>query len=182
VKILFRLNLFQCDFVYPVAPAPSTAILVRWFRSRGPRSRGTVRVFEGGWDARAAAYHPAAIAGTWRQMESLLADKSASPTHSVIVMSRAGRFLQAKDLFLSMKQRDQLWRAFRVPVFEQIIGENGALFAAECEAHCGLHIESPKLDVAGCSIERGPCGCGRKTPRLRGARIEDIRSAAANAR
>lgn len=164
----------KAAFVYPVPPAPPTAILVPWFKSR---SRGLVRVFDEGWDAEAAAYRPAAIAATWPQMESLLAYKVASLTHALIVLARP------EDLLLTVEQRQRLWRAFRVPVFEQIVGENGALLAAECEAHAGLHIQSPKLDAAGLSIESAPCGCGRTTPRigLQG-QAEEIRAAAAYAR
>jgi len=140
-------------------------------------------VFKDGWDIEAAAYRPAAIAGTWRQMEALLAHKIASLTHALIVLARPDDSLQAKDLLLTMEQRQQLWSAFRVPVFEQIIGENGALLAAECEAHSGLHKESPKLEVAGLIIEGGPCGCGRITPRIRLAgRTEEVRAAAASGR
>ena len=38
--------------------------------------------------------------------------------------------------------------AFRVPVFEQVIGKSGKLLAAECEAHDGLHVASPALSLA----------------------------------
>jgi hypothetical protein len=182
VKIVLRLSRRKAAFVYPVPPAPPTAILVPWFRtngfkSRSLRSRGVVRVFEGGWDADAEAYQPAAIAGTWHQLESLLAHTTASPTHALIVLARR------LDLLLTMEQRKQLWQAFRVPVFEQIIGGNGALLAAECEAHAGLHIESSKLEVAGLSVESGLCGCGRTTARIGGqGQIEEIRAAAAYAR
>jgi len=110
-------------------------------------------------------------------MEALLAHRIPSLTHALIVLARPG------DTLLTLEQRQGLWRAFRVPVFEQIIGENGALLAAECEAHAGLHIQSPKLDVAGLSIENGPCGCGRTTPRIGvQAQTEEIRATAAYAR
>jgi hypothetical protein len=125
-------------------------------------------------------------------MESLLTHEIASLTHALIILTRPGLLpagvLLKNDTLLTMEQRQQLWRAFRVPVFEQIIGENGALLAAECEAHAGLHIvsqklESPKLEVAEWSIENEPCGCGRNTPRIRvGGQIEEIRAAAAYAR
>ncbi len=172
----------KAAFVYPVPPAPPTAVLVPWFKSPWfARAHGLVRAFDG-WGVEAAGYRPSAIAGTWPQLEALLTVKVESLTHAVLVLARA-----AGDL-LSVEQRQQLWRAFRVPVFEQIIGENGALLAAECEAHAGLHIvsqelESPKLKVAGLSIESGPCGCGRNTPRvIAPGRIEEIRAAAAYAR
>ncbi|HEY1760750.1 MAG TPA: hypothetical protein VGG72_35580 [Bryobacteraceae bacterium] len=170
----------KAAFVYPVPPAPPTAVLVPWFQSHGLRSwrfraRGAVRMFDGGWDLEAAAYQPASIAGTWAQVEPLLANKIESLTHALIVLARRDNPL------LTLEQRQQIWNRFRVPVFEQIIGQNGALLAAECEAHAGLHIESPKLEVGGLSIENGPCGCGRNTPRIRGE-AQEIRAAAAYAR
>jgi hypothetical protein len=180
-------------FVYPVPPAPPTAILVSWFRSpwfKSPwfaslwrRSGGAVRVFPGGWDAAAEAYRPAAIAGTWPQMEALLRQRIVPPSHALIVLHRA-KDLGLNGVLLSNKdQRQELWQAFRVPVFEQIVGENGALLAAECEAHAGLHIESSRLDLARLSVENTPCGCGRKTPRIGiGGQIEELRSTAASAR
>ena len=157
---------------YPVLPAPPTAVLVPWFRSQG-----AIRVFAQGWGAEAEAHRPAAIAATWPQLEALLPLKIESLTHAVIVLARPG------DVLLTVEQRQSLWRAFRVPVFEQIIGEGGLLLAAECEAHAGLHIESPKLDLDDRPMERAACGCGRTTPRLRDlALIEELRSAAAYAR
>jgi len=46
---------------------------------------------------------------------------------------------------LTEERRDGLWQSFRVPIFEQIVTENGAVLAAECEAHDGCHIESDTL-------------------------------------
>jgi hypothetical protein len=176
VESVLRLIRWKAAFVYPVPPAPLTAILMPWFSPK-TRSRGGVRVFEDGWNAEAAAYRPQAIAATWPQIEALLAGKIESLTHAVIVLARP------EDALLTLAQREQLWRAFRVPVFEQIIGEHGVLLAAECEAHAGLHIESPKLELAGLAIESGPCGCGRTTPRIiLEGQIEEIRAAAAYAR
>jgi hypothetical protein len=187
VEFVFALIRRRAAFVYPVPPAPPTAVLVpwfksqwsksQWFKSQWSRARGVVRVFDRGWNSEAEAYRPAAIAGTWRQMESLLSHQIASLTHAVIVLARPD------DSLLTTDQRQQLWSAYRVPVFEQIIGEHGTLLAAECEAHDGLHIESPKLDLADLSVERGACGCGRTTPRIRSVRqIEEIRAVAAYAR
>jgi len=161
----------KAALVYPVLPAPPTAVLVPWFRNCA-----AIRVFEQGWDARAAAYRPGAIAGTWVQMESLLKLKIDSVTHALLVLKHPGGDV------LTVDQRQRLWNAFRVPVFEQIIGDNGLLLAAECEAHDGLHIESPKFEVAGLSIETAPCGCGRSTPRVKTVEpVEEVRSAAAHA-
>jgi hypothetical protein len=41
---------------------------------------------------------------------------------------------------MSEADREQFWRAFQVPVFEQRMGFDGRVIAYECEAHEGLHI------------------------------------------
>jgi hypothetical protein len=146
---------------YPVPPAPPTAVFQSWFRSNG-----VVRVFgpgtlRDGWDAAAAAFAPAAIAGTWSQMEALIGENIPSLTHALIVLARPGEEL------LTGAQRDRLWKAFRVPVFQQVVTGSGVLLAAECEAHDGLHMESSRLVPIGMPLDRAPCGCGRTTPRLK---------------
>jgi phenylacetate-coenzyme A ligase PaaK-like adenylate-forming protein len=40
----------------------------------------------------------------------------------------------------SESAHDSLWRAFELPIFEELIGSEGELLAAECEAHSGLHL------------------------------------------
>lgn len=93
---------------------------------------------------------------------------------------------------LSLCDRELLWRAFGVPVFEQLRGWDGAIIARECEVHDGLHIDETsailqmhegellvtQLRVPGEPILRartgltgeilpGFCECGAETPRLR---------------
>ena len=36
---------------------------------------------------------------------------------------------------LTLPQRDRLWRAFHVPVYEVLFDEHAGLLASECEAH-----------------------------------------------
>jgi hypothetical protein len=156
VEWLSRLTGRKAALVYPIPPAPPTVVLVPWFRSSG-----VVRVFSGGWSAAAAAFAPEAIAGTWPQLEALLPEKIPSLTHALIVVARADEPL------VTLAQRRRLWNAFGVPVFQQIVGANGSLLGAECEAHDGLHIESSKFAAAGGLVEPAPCGCGRKTARLK---------------
>lgn len=67
---------------------------------------------------------------------------------------------------LSDHDRDILWRAFGVPVFEQLRGADGAVIARECEVHDGLHVVGPVPDLEGERIEEH-CACGSETPRLR---------------
>jgi hypothetical protein len=42
---------------------------------------------------------------------------------------------------LGDRDRDLLWQAFELPVFEELRGLDGELLASECEAHSGLHPE-----------------------------------------
>jgi hypothetical protein len=70
------------------------------------------------------------------------------------------------DARLTDADRDWLWSAFRVPIFEQIIGESGELLATECEAHNGMHVQSVRLRCDQPDLDPTPCDCGRDTPRL----------------
>jgi len=154
---------------YPVPPAPPTAVLVPFVR---PTSM--VRVFPQGWCEQAEAFQPAALAADWVRFQALLDRHIPSLTHAVIVLARH------VDELLEERQRLELWRAFRVPVFEQILADNGSLLAAECEAHDGLHVESPGLSAEAEASEAAalaldPCGCGKATPRLKRVRPEPER-------
>jgi hypothetical protein len=165
-------------FRYPMDPAPRTAVLAACFRQSRLRPNYPVRVFPDGWSEEVSAFAPAAIAAPREQLLGLAAaDRPVALTHAVIVLETRG------DPLLSTAERAWLWRAFRVPVFEQIIGPDGELLAAECEAHEGLHIEIPGLSWDGYKLELSSCGCGRKTPRLAPVMsAERARSAAAYAR
>jgi hypothetical protein len=165
-------------FRYPMDPAPRTAVLAACFRQPRLRPNYPVRVFPQGWSEKVSAFAPAAIAAPREQLLGLAAaDRPPVFTHAVIALEGPG------DPMLSAVERERLWRAFRVPVFEQIIGSDGELLAAECEAHDGLHIEVPGLPWEGYRLEMAACGCGRKTPRLTPVEpAERARSAAAYAR
>jgi len=145
--------------VYPVHPAPRTAVLVPWFHESVLTNR-PVRVFPHGWSADAAAFAPSAVAGTLEQLNGLAREGIPSLTHSIIVLRRP------EQQRMSDADRDDLWSAFRVPVFEQVIGKSGKLLAAECEAHDGLHVASPDLSMHGESLDDSLCPCGRKSPRI----------------
>jgi hypothetical protein len=166
----------RAGFCYPIEPAPRTAVLVDWFGHGW--FKAAVRVFPRGWCGEASRFSPASIAGTLQQFVEL-ADRANPPvpTHALVVLARRDQPM------LSASDRERLWRAFRVPLFEQVIGARGELLAAECEAHAGLHIETPGLALAGYTTETAPCACGRATPRLTPAdRLEPIRRVAAYAR
>jgi hypothetical protein len=146
-------------FVYPISPAPRTAVLVPWFRAARLQA-GAVRVFPDGWNPETAAFAPAAVAGTFEQIRALAQIQIPSLTHALIVLARPG------GPRLTENDRERLWRDFRLPVFEQIIGPSGVLLAAECEAHDGLHVESSDLPLGRDTIDTSPCPCGRRTPRI----------------
>jgi hypothetical protein len=150
-------------------------VLAACFRQPRLRPNYPVRVFPQGWSEEVAAFAPAAIAAHREKLLGLAAaDRPPVVTHAVIALESPG------DPMLSVAERQRLWRAFRVPVFEQIIGPDGELLAAECEAHDGLHIEISGLPWNGYRLELMHCGCGRKTPRLTPS--EPVRSAASYAR
>lgn len=157
--------------VYPIPPAPLTAILMGGFR---PSTN--IRIFAEGWSDEAANFAPAAIAATPAQLCALPPIRSVR--NALIALVRPN------DPALSEDDRTLLWRTFRVPVFEQRIDDACNLLAAECEAHDGLHIESAQaIPREGEVVEAGPCGCGRTTPRLTAPeRIANLRKIAAYAR
>jgi hypothetical protein len=95
---------------------------------------------------------------------------------------------------LSTADRDELWTAFGLPVFEQLRGRDGGIIARECEVHDGLHfddravaaeVKREELFVSGTAsgacaeIVRTQCECGLETPRLRWLSRVNARAAAA---
>ena len=165
-------------FRYPMDPAPRTAVLAACFRQPRFRPNCPVRVFPRGWSEEVAAFQPEAVAAPREQLLGLAAiEKPPVFTRALVALENPG------DPMLSTEERQRLWRVFRVPVFEQIVGPRGELLAAECEAHDGLHIEVPEAPWEGYRLEQAFCGCGRKTPRLTHFDAgERSRSAAAYAR
>lgn len=140
----FRLSKTAPSFVHPLDPAPRTAILVPGFQSTR-----SIRVFPHGWDDAARKFAPAAVAGTFDQLLSL-AGQGVQLTHAVICLS-----WRRKDL-LTASQRELLWSAFGVPVFEQYLGSDNVLLAFECGAHASLHA-TPAYNGVTYSHSRCPC-------------------------
>jgi hypothetical protein len=143
-------------FVYPIPPAPRTALLSTVFRPQ--RMVRAFDVEKSGWKHAVGALEPQSLAGPIVSLEALAG--LVQPTHAIIVLR------SERDALLTTFERDRLWRAFRVPVFEQIVAADGTLLAAECEAHDGLHIVTGGFTLAGCEIDPTPCGCGKTEPRL----------------
>lgn len=120
---------------YPLAATPRTAVLEGGYAS-GPH----LRVMATDWRTALTQYRPEAIAATLRQLRELAwlvqrREVRLSPRlRALIALARPG------DEVLSSRDRDSLWSAFRVPLFQQLIGFEGELLASECEAHDGLHV------------------------------------------
>ena len=88
---------------------------------------------------------------------------------------------------LFARHRDLLWKAFGLPVFEQLRGWDGRVIARECEVHDGLHFEGGEHELAAlrmaadfsAEIVTAQCECGAETPRLRYAAAPKALTAAA---
>jgi hypothetical protein len=147
-------------FIHPLDPEPRTAVLAGGFRQTR-----LVRIFPQGWNEQAARFNPTSIAGPLDQLRRA-ARVGVRLEHAVVAFTYAG------DSGLSHADREMFWAAFGVPVFEQYLGPKNQLLAAECDAHCGLHV------VSGCAdfdLDYDPCACGNGAPRLpRGARIDEL--------
>jgi hypothetical protein len=147
----FRARGTNARFVHPLDRPPRTAILVPGFRSRG-----LIRAFPQGWCPAAKEFAPAVIAGTFRQLCDA-AELGSRVTHAIIPLA-----WDPSEL-LGAGQREFLWDAFGVPIFEQYLGPGNVLLASECDAHAGLHVTD---DYAGPTATRPACACGRSTARL----------------
>ncbi len=101
-------------------------------------------------------------------------------TIAMVVFSSIG------DGMISPHHRDQLWKAFGLPLFEQMRGWDGGIIASECEVHNGLHLEP---DAASSFVDHGMaaellaehCDCGKETPRLLSLSAIPAKAAAAAA-
>ena len=80
---------------------------------------------------------------------------------------------------LEMHHRDLLWKAFGLPVFEQLRGADGRVVARECEVHNGLHLDAGLPAGMAVEIVAEQCDCGLETPRLRPRMAARARAAAA---
>jgi hypothetical protein len=74
---------------------------------------------------------------------------------------------------LGEADREMLWRAFQLPVYEALYDAEGRLAASECEAHEGLHLTGTAANRDAhwfgkdFQAERGECSCGQAGIRIR---------------
>ena len=131
-------------FLHPITPAPRTAILEDWSMRTGIWQMGSVRTISCSsgieWLDRLERFGPESIAASPNRL-LLLADlkrasKLALPSvrHSLIMQLELG------EAWITDEEREELWDAFQVPVFDQLCDHRGHLLAHECEARQGLHI------------------------------------------
>jgi hypothetical protein len=110
-------------------------------------------------------FWPASVAG---RLNAVLGVAGViSPTHAVVIFTQEGYRC------LTDAERDTLWKAYRVPVFEQVITAGGRLVAWECEAHEGMHLSDGAHAMAD-RIIVGECDCGSPATRVFGARTAPI--------
>jgi hypothetical protein len=69
---------------------------------------------------------------------------------------------------LAEHHRELLWRAFGIPLFEQMRGRDGMVIARECEVHDGLHVDPAFAgEWKDTELVAEPCDCGSEAPRVR---------------
>jgi hypothetical protein len=147
-------------FIHPIDSAMRTVILAAGFRDSK-----LVRAFPQGWNERAKRFAPGSVAGPLEQLRNFMS--SPWPLEQAVVV-----FTYADGPTILPPDRESLWQAFGVPVFEQFLSPENRLLATECDAHSGLHV------VSGCegfTLDHEICPCGNPAPRLsRGSRIDEL--------
>jgi hypothetical protein len=118
---------------------------------------------------------------------SIEAETIAAPASSLLYISADWKpsfplvvFTGTRYGFLDDGDRHEIWRRFAVPVFEQLLDDEGRVLAFECEAHIGLHVDPAVRHTlsggellvngrpSGITVREahGICGCGKPGPRL----------------
>jgi hypothetical protein len=179
-------------FASPLQPIPRTAVIP----PRSPwmvpfASQGRVRVFVEEDIPFLGRFSPEAIAAPSSMLVSLAQLVESGVVFVPPLEYCVVAFTVLGEEPLSVAGRDLLWQVFQVPVFEQYLGGDGRLLAAECQAHEGWHVHEPNavfemdhdrvlvtsltdLRRPAVRIEtglrgqlvRGVCGCGETSQRL----------------
>lgn len=111
------------------------------FRNPGVRlalfATDRVHTVPNGW--RAMLGFPAeAIAGPLQALFRLAGRRERIPASARRVVVHTG----LGEPLVPDRAREGLWRAFDLPLFEELRGSGGELLAFECDAHAGLHLET----------------------------------------
>lgn len=146
------------EYESPVQPVPRTVVLEPGFAETK-----RVKVFGQGWDESAARVRPAVIAAAALDLIRLAQrweSRWARPTHFLVILGRVDTGPATAE------ERDLLWEAFGLPVFEQVLDGSNHVLAYECDAHDGFHVRRVGLRLSGCVLENSLCACGDPAPRL----------------
>ncbi len=124
---------------FPAVPNLRTALLDEW------NCFDAVATFPDGCWSQVSSYAPEVLAGETAQLQSFFeqAIRNAWSLDSVNVAVFAFTVVGQKPI--TSAQRELLWRAFRVPVYELLVDKEAGVLAAECESHEGWHIRNKQV-------------------------------------
>lgn len=187
-------------FRSPLEHTPKTAVLMPGFEQTS-----TVKTVAQNWTQGLKSFGSSALAAPVCVLREMAATIEFGQQEMHALQHFVVSFTGGDHGELREEDREQFWRVFQVPVFEQRVGFDERVVAHECEAHDGLHImperaafeetaESellmtsltdlryPTLRVGTRwvrSIEHECCGCGNAAPRLVAAKPQLMALAAA---
>jgi hypothetical protein len=129
----------RAAFRHPAGePSPRTAILLPGFKRQANTKAFVPSGSNYRWLEKLQEYRPNSLAGSLGQLLFLASlriaglPKLETLNHSLVVT------FHTEQPWLTAEDRDELWSAFGVPLYEQIYCTSG-LLATECIAHDGLH-------------------------------------------
>lgn len=122
-------------FRYPLPVTPRTAVLGRGFTVHPPAAQ-----FPEGWTREARAFAPQAVAAPLATVRLLARRVAAGRLELACVSHAVIAFVDPGEEPVTEADRDLVWRALGVPLFEQWLGFERELLAFECAAHDGLHL------------------------------------------
>lgn len=182
------------EWRYPLPGTPRVAVIGETVRTSPSWRISRVRNFRHFTDLRLKDFAPQVVAAPIDTLRAMAQEALEGGLELPSVNRCIVAFTGIVQGSLRAQDRDLLWRAFQVPVFEQFRGFAGEVLAEECEAHAGLHILEerllPEISATGellvsflanprmplfrlatgmaARMEKAPCACGRPGARLVG--------------
>jgi len=150
---------------FPLTFRERIAVLESGFRMK----RGMREFDSSEWDAAdLEAFGPAVIVAPLHTALSMADQKLRGMLRLPSLRLALVILTRIDDEPLADHHRDLLWRAFGLPVFEQLRNSEGIVIARECEVHDGLHLTTSiaVIEIPG-EVVTGQCECGADTPRIR---------------
>jgi hypothetical protein len=143
------------------------------------------------------SFAPQVLAGTTEHLEAFADGVFEGLWQAPALDTAVFNLTTVGHIPITAAQRDKLWRAFRVPVYELLFDGNSGILASECEAHEGWHVRHQQLRFdlkSGAILFRnnglgssplatgltaagldGVCPCGDEAPLLREVRAIESR-------